>query len=254
MYYILVGVLVGFVLVNISMAAVSVMPPQSGGINQYCQLKKMISPQISDLDLVMSVFLNSGEMISISPDKELLSNYYKFSAKDKDVFLAAYLNGMDATIRRELLREKIKEVAGSEIPENCAVAMTRLGLEDVFNKRRVGNYSVDIHDKRMLVTNDCVEVSFALSVKSVTGGIVEELPKKVEVGGGSGDGADDVVVMLRGKDYFRIIERGAKSNLSMYYCSRGEVYVYVVFPMSDISEKVKLLCHIPYVGVYGIDL
>lgn len=242
MNYMIVCV-VSLIMSVVSTFAVGVSPVQSGNIGKYCRLKKLIDPQISEVDLVRSVILNSGEMISISPDVQGLSNYYALSTKDKDAFVASYLAKTNAVTRYELIWSKMKEVPAKNIPENCSVAMTRLGLEEEYNRRYNASYKVVSCNNNLLITDDYSEVTFELA--------------KIKSSGMVADRAQDCIVMLRGKKYFQVVERGLMAVT--YGCSSqsGDISVKVVLSrnsLHDLPEKVKLLCSIPDIGVYGMDL
>ena len=254
MHHMIAWVLVAAVLIA-NCIAVSVSPLRSGDVNRYCQFKRRTSPKISGEDLLVSIMLNSGEMISIFPDEEGLSGYYKFSAKDKDAYVADFLNGTNAAACCESLRSKIKGVSGSKFPESCSMAMTRLGLEEEFNRRYVGAYYVCFHDKMLVATNNHLAVSFTLSKVSEVCDVIEDFPIKVDVGG-SEVGVDDGAVMLRGENYFYIAERSPLTHMSVVYLSSGAIRVNVVLSglaASELTKVTKLLCYIPHVGVYGVD-
>lgn len=228
---------------------------KGGNVKQYCLLKKSICPSMSQLDLVVAVMLNTEEYFSTHMLG--LSNYYHFSAMEKDEFVAAYLDETNRNDHSEMLVAALRALPTNNIPDNCVVAMTRLGLEKEYNCRYSASYQIVSSHIESVCTNSQLNISFALSKLSEKKNRIDDWPVRVDVPRIYGDEMGGCIVMLRGVGVFQVVDKDSLISASVTRFLSGDVEVGIVMSKPTMLNHIKaieLLCFIPGVGVYGVRL
>lgn len=102
------------------------------GVTSFLEVKRIQDPDISAAEQALAVLLNHGEVMCIFPDERKLSGLYEFSSREKDAYVASSLTNSADVIA---VSNALRRISARDIPDSCARAMTRLGVESMLAEK-----------------------------------------------------------------------------------------------------------------------
>ena len=127
---------------------------------------RMLHSHESEAEFAVTVIAAREMIVSICPDVNRLSGQYKFTAIEKFKYVDFVLRNNIAS--RIDICECVKKLKDKLLPESGAVAMLRIGMPEVFNKKVFGAEFCFIPDGNVLLGENQGTAEF--DIKSVVAG------------------------------------------------------------------------------------